>query len=94
MQTFSRTFLLPINNLINQKRVVTCVYIPPKFANLKLLGLKFHSDGLSQELDFKKIAIGEFNLSLLLNFASRSKNDNKMIKNIFMKNCMNCNSRR
>ena len=68
-----------IKTQINQKIVVTCVYIPPNYL-----------DGLTLGPETDHIVCGDFNVNFLLNSTKRKKMEDIMIGNGMLENKMSC----
>ena len=80
-----------IKTQINQKIVVTCVYIPPNsLNNATFESLQNYLDGLMLGPELDHIVCGDFNVNFLLNSTKRNKIEDIMIGNGMLENKMSC----
>ena len=76
---------------INQKLVVTCVYIPPNsLNNATFESLQNYLHGLTLGPETDHIVCGDFNVNFLLNSTKRKKIEDIMIGNGMLENKMSC----
>ena len=80
-----------IKTQINQKIVVTCVYIPPNSLNNNTFeSLRKYLDGLTLGLETDNIVCGDFNVNFLLNSTKWKKIEDIMIGNGMLENKISC----
>ena len=80
-----------IKTQINQKIVVTCVYIPPNsLNNTTFESLQNYLDGLTLGPETDHTVCGDFNVNFLLNSTKREKIEDIMIGNGMLENKMSC----
>ena len=80
-----------IKTQINQKIVVTCVYIPPNsLNNATFESLQSYLDGLTLGPETDLIVCGDFNVNFLLTSTKRKKIEDNLIGNGMLENKMSC----
>ena len=80
-----------IKTQINQKIVVTCVYIPPNYLNNATFeSLQNYLDGVTLGPETDHIVCGDFNVNFLLNSTKRKKIEDIMIGNGMLENKVSC----
>ena len=76
---------------MNQKIVVTCVYIPPNsLNNATFESLQNYLDGLTLGPETDHIVFGDFNVNFLLNSTKRKKIEDIMIRTGMLENKISC----